>query len=134
VDQRRLVGAGIPRRSAIECSEQGQLLALHLDQIGGRLVQGADRCRLQRQPKPTRAAIAATARSTRANPRVPLGIRWLASMLRPSSSRPIAPKTAATESKLLAYWLQTDDGGGLVGVIWNGADEHPYARKPNRCK
>src|SRR2546423_15700541 len=57
--------------------EQSQLLALDLSQIEVRPLQRSDRRCLQRHPTPTRAAIAATARSTTANPRVPSGTRWL---------------------------------------------------------
>jgi hypothetical protein len=101
-------------------AEQGQLLALHLDQIGGRLVQGADGCRLKRHERPTRAAIAATVRSMRANWLVPLGSCPLARRLRPSKSRPRAPKTAATGGKLSAYWTQTD-GWALMASSGAGA-------------
>jgi hypothetical protein len=55
-----------------------------------------------------------------------LGICPLARRLRPSRSRPIAPKTAATGSKLSAYWTQTDDGGALMASSGAGA-------LPNTC-
>jgi hypothetical protein len=54
-------------------------------------------------------------------------MRWLARRLRPSRSKPMAPKAAATGSKLSAYCAHTEGGGGLVGVIWKGrAAEHLY--------
>jgi hypothetical protein len=55
-----------------------------------------------------------------------LGICRLGRRLRPSRSRPTAPKTAATGSKLSAYWTQTDDGWALVASSGAGA-------RPNIC-